>query len=262
MRGHICFVFSLLLIPAVVCTDSHLQKLERMVEKLQDTVLSVSTQNAKYQKIIEDLTEKVFDQEKRLENLEKNCKKDNFFPEMKTKKTRVVQNLGNDHPFVEGLDAKKTMPLVPNLQKTPSKRVTSGHENVAFYSYLSKNLHEPSINHVLVYDNVVTNIGGHYNRYTGVFTAPQSGTYVFTFTVYCNAGGGVSLELIVNSYIFDGILCNASGADWDRTASSTAVKQINQGDTIFIRTHHQFATVGDIRSYVNERTCFAGWFLF
>lgn len=71
MRGHICFVFNLLLIPAVVCTDSHLQKLERMVEKLQNTVLSVSTQNAKYKKIIEDLTEKVFNQEKRLENLEK-----------------------------------------------------------------------------------------------------------------------------------------------------------------------------------------------
>lgn len=133
MRGHICFAFSLLLIPAVVCTDSHLQNLERMVEKLQDTVLSVSTQNAKYQKIIEGLTEKVFDQEKRLENLEKNCKKDNFFPEMKTKKTRVVQNLGNDHH--EGLDAKKTMPLVRNLQKTPSKRVTSGHGKHSLSSY-------------------------------------------------------------------------------------------------------------------------------
>lgn len=137
MRGHICFVFSLLLIPAVVCTDSHLQKLERMVEKLQDTVLSVSTQNAKYQKIIEDLTEKVFDQEKRLENLEKICKKDNFFPEMKTKKTRVVQNLSNDHPFVEGLDAKKTKPLVRNLQKTPSKRVTTpGHGKTYFFFLL------------------------------------------------------------------------------------------------------------------------------
>lgn len=128
MRGHICFVFNLLLIPAVVCTDSHLQKFERMVEKLQDTVLSVSTQNAKYQKIVEDLT-------KRLENLEKNCKKDNIFPEMKTRKTKVVQNLGKDHPFVEGLDARKTMPLVRDLQKTPSKRVTPGHGKHSFSSY-------------------------------------------------------------------------------------------------------------------------------
>lgn len=131
MRGHICFVFNLLLIQTVVCTDSHLQKLERMVEKLQDTVLSVSTENAKYKKLIEDLTKKVFDQEKRLETLEKNSKKDNFFPEMKTKNTRVVQNLGNDHPFVEGLDAKKTMPLVRNLQK----RVTPGHVKNSFSSY-------------------------------------------------------------------------------------------------------------------------------
>lgn len=128
MRGHICFVFNLLLIPAVVCTDSHLQKFERIEEKLQDTVLSVSTQNAKYQKIVEDLT-------KRLENLEKNCKKDNFFPEMKTRKTKVVQNLGKDHPFVEGLDARKTMPLVRDLQKTPSKRVTPGHGKHSFSSY-------------------------------------------------------------------------------------------------------------------------------
>lgn len=137
MRGHICFVFNLLLIQSVVCTDSHLQKLERMVEKLQDTVLSVSTENAKYKKMIEDLTEKDFDQEKRLENLEKKFKKDgNFFPEMKSDKTGVVQNLSNDHPFVEGLDAKKTMPLVRNLRKTPSKRVaTPGHGKTYFFFF-------------------------------------------------------------------------------------------------------------------------------
>lgn len=136
MRGHICFVFNLLLIQSVVCTDSHLQKLERIVEKLQDTVLSVSTENAKYKKMIEDLTEKDIDQEKRLENLEKKFKKDdNFFPEMKSDKTGVVQNLSNDHPFVEGLDAKKTMPLVRNLRKTPSKRVaTPGHGKTYFFS--------------------------------------------------------------------------------------------------------------------------------
>lgn len=114
----------------------------------------------------------------------------------------------------------------------------------------------------MVYDNVVTNIGWHYNRYTGVFTAPQSGTYVFTFTVYCKAGESFSLELIANSYVFDGILCNANGANWYRTASSTAVKQINQGDAIFIRTHHNLTVTGDIPSYNNARTCFAGWFLF
>lgn len=114
----------------------------------------------------------------------------------------------------------------------------------------------------MVYDNVVTNIGWHYNRYTGVFTAPQSGTYVFTFTVYCYPGSGVSLHLVANSQIFDGVLCNAQGADWHRSSSSTAVIQTNQGDAVFLRTHHNFTTIGDISSYDNARTCFAGWFLF
>lgn len=138
MRGQICFLFTLLLIQTVICTDSHLQKLERMVKKLQDTVLSVSTENTKYKKIVEDLTEKVFDQEKRLEYLEKNCKKDDdLYPEMKTKKTKVVQNLSNDDSFVNGLDTMKTMPLVRILQKTPSKRLgTSGHGKRIFFSLL------------------------------------------------------------------------------------------------------------------------------
>lgn len=138
MRGHICFVFNLLLIQSMVCMDSHLQNLERMEEKLPDTVLSISSENAKYKRIVEDLTEKVFDQEKRLEYLEKNCKKDDdLYPEMKTKKTKVVQNLSNDDSFVKGLDEKKMMPSVRILQKTPSKRVgTSGHGKIYFFLLL------------------------------------------------------------------------------------------------------------------------------
>lgn len=75
-------------------------------------------------------------------------------------------------------------------------------------------------------------------------------------------GGGLSLELMANSLIFDGVICNAQGADWHRTASSTAVKQINQGDAIFIRTHHNYTSSSDVISYNNAETCFAGWFLF
>lgn len=120
----------------VVCTDSHLQKLERMVEKLQETVLSVTMENAKHKKIVEDLTQKDFDQERRIKHLEKNCKKDNdFYPEMKTMKLRVLQNLGNDHPFLEGLDAKETLPLTRTLQKTPLKRAIKSVHGEKYFIY-------------------------------------------------------------------------------------------------------------------------------
>lgn len=118
----------------VFCTDNNLQKLGRMVEKLQDSVLSITKENAIYKKIVEDLTKKILVQERRIETLERDCKRNEvFYPEMKTKKTRGAQNFSNDHPFVEGLDAKKTMPLSLILHETPTKRVVnSGHGETDF----------------------------------------------------------------------------------------------------------------------------------
>lgn len=113
-----------------------------------------------------------------------------------------------------------------------------------------------------MFNYAVTNFGGHYNKFSGVFTAPQSGTYVFTYTAYCSSGGYFNLLLVANANVFDGILCNANGANWYRSVSSTAVAHINQGDIVFIRTHHNLTNSGDIASYINMRTSFAGWFLF
>lgn len=134
--------------------------------------------------------------------------------------------------------------------------------NCCLLLLFTNSLHQPGTSYVLVFNAAPTNIGGHYNRFSGVFTTPQSGTYVFTLTSYCSPGGYFSPELMVNANVFDGIVCDALGADWYRTASSTAVAHINQGDVIFIRTHHNITTSGDISSYITARTSFAGWFLF
>lgn len=213
--------------------------------------------------MVKDLTDKDLNQDRRIENLEKMFFKNNdFYTGAKAKKTRYAQNLGSDHPNVEGIDAKKTMPKGRVLERSLSKRAINSVENVAFFSYLTKSLHQPGISHVSVFNSAPTNIGGHYNRFSGVFTTPQSGAYIFTWTSFCSPGGYFSLELMVNANAFDGIVCDALGADWYRTASSTAVAHINQGDVIFIRTHHNITTSGDISSYINARTSFAGWFLF
>ena len=55
---------------------------------------------------------------------------------------------------------------------------------VAFYAYLSHSEPNPSLNHALIFDSVKTNVGGGYNEYSGMFTAPSSGVYVFTWAIY------------------------------------------------------------------------------
>lgn len=104
---------------------------------------------------------------------------------------------------------------------------------------MTGDLREPSPGHVLVFDVAPTNNGGHYNRYAGMFTAPHSGTYVFTWTSYCESGGYTNLQLVVNANAVDSSYCNADGASWYRSASATAVVQISQGDVVFVPISHQ-----------------------
>lgn len=136
------------------------------------------------------------------------------------------------------------------------------HSNVAFYSYMNHDLPTPSPAHTLVFDVSPTDSGNHYNKFTGIFTAPHSGTYVFTWTSYCVAGGNTYLQAVVNDAVLDSSYCNAIGALWHRSITGTVVAYINQGDAVFIRTHPGGTNNGEVISSDNHRTTFAGWLLF
>nr|XP_022310934.1 uncharacterized protein LOC111116241 [Crassostrea virginica] len=55
----------------------------------------------------------------------------------------------------------------------------------AFHAYMSTPETDPGPHHTFIFDRVVTNIGGNYNHHTGIFTATESGVYVFSWTVFC-----------------------------------------------------------------------------
>lgn len=111
------------------------------------------------------------------------------------------------------------------------------HSNVAFFSYMDHDLPTPSPDHTLVFDVSPTDTGNHYNKFTGIFTAPHSGTYVFTWTSYCVSGGFTYLQAVVNDIVLDSSYCNAAGAQYHRSITGTVVANINQSDAVFIRTH-------------------------
>ncbi|CAG2227876.1 unnamed protein product [Mytilus edulis] len=49
----------------------------------------------------------------------------------------------------------------------------------AFYAYMSSSENNPGPHHTLIFNQVISNIGNGYNQFTGIFTAPSTGIYVF-----------------------------------------------------------------------------------
>lgn len=54
---------------------------------------------------------------------------------------------------------------------------------IAFSAYMTHNLSNLGNLRILVFDAIFINEGNGYNHYVGVFTAPRTGLYVFTWTI-------------------------------------------------------------------------------
>lgn len=91
--------------------------------------------------MVKDLTNNDLNQDRRIENLEKMIIKNyDLYTGAKAKKTRYAHNLGSDHPNVEGIDAKKTIPKGRVLERSLSKRaINAVHDETNFQFYSFKN---------------------------------------------------------------------------------------------------------------------------
>ena len=133
---------------------------------------------------------------------------------------------------------------------------------VAFYAYMSHT--EASVGHheTFVFDHVVTNVGGNYNRHSGIFTSPIQGVYVFSWTLFCETEGYFYSEVVVNSNSVGAVVCSAQGATYARHSTGVVVVEINQADIVYIRTHPTDPNNGGVYSMSELRSSFTGWKLF
>ena len=89
-------------------------------------------------------------------------------------------------------DGKVTMPRQPAFRATESAHAQQGF---------------------ITFDQVVTNIGGHYNGSNGRFTAPVAGTYFFTFYgMAASSSGNLRVEYYINGSV------HSSGEHWGGVA--------------------------------------------
>lgn len=135
---------------------------------------------------------------------------------------------------------------------------TSAASPIAFYAYMSNNLLSPGGNQILKFDSVKTNVGNGYHHNTGVFIAPASGYYVFTWNVRFMHSIH-SAELVVNNEVYGALYMDYSPSV-DGHGTGVAVAHVNTGDDIYVRIRIQNCiNQGAIWSDPCGRSSFAGW---
>lgn len=118
----------------------------------------------------------------------------------------------------------------------------------------------PSLHHVLVFDNVQTNTGSAYNKYSGIFTAPTDGVYVFTWTILSYGYSFAFTQIVVNSQVITSLVTDSQEINDTHSTTGMVVVSINREDLVFIRTHPTAISLGKILSLGTQgRPSFSGW---
>lgn len=135
---------------------------------------------------------------------------------------------------------------------------TGQSDLTSFYAYMSTN--EPVQKHkTLVFDVTRLNYGKGYNNNTGVFIAPTSGLYIFSFTVHSYTNSYGSFELVVNNEVQGAIFSDSSVSTELNAATVVIPSWVNQGDVVYVRTHSTYGSTGYLRSDTYARSSFAAW---
>ncbi|TNN56067.1 Complement C1q-like protein 2 [Liparis tanakae] len=160
-------------------------------------------------------------------------------------------------------DAKLAFPAVtgPDTGGTDGANSTGTGYRIAFYVGL-KNPHEGY--EVLKFDDVITNLGDHYDASTGKFTCHVSGIYFFTYHVLMRGGDGTSMwaDLCKNGQVrVEKVRASAIAQDADQNydyASNSAVLHLDSGDEIYVKLDGGKAHGGNNNKY----STFSGFILY
>ncbi|KAK3513454.1 hypothetical protein QTP70_015448 [Hemibagrus guttatus] len=127
---------------------------------------------------------------------------------------------------------------------------------VAFYAGLKKQ-HEGY--EVLKFDDVVTNLGNHYDPATGKFTCSIPGIYFFVYHVLMRGGDGTSMwaDLCKNNQVRASAIAQDADQNYDY-ASNSVVLHLEPGDEIYIKLDGGKAHGGNNNKY----STFSGFMIY
>ena len=132
---------------------------------------------------------------------------------------------------------------------------------VAFSAYLDKTVPHLGINHVIPFDKVLLNEGNAFNTHTGMFHCPQSGVYLFTFTIESNSLGVIAAKLIVDGANQVNAATGGSVHGVYTTGGATAIVRVLSGQSVWVATY-RISDVTLFNEDVMHYTTFSGVLLF
>lgn len=127
---------------------------------------------------------------------------------------------------------------------------------IAFYAGL-KRQHEGY--ELLKFDDVVTNLGNHYDPTTGKFTCSIPGIYFFTYHVLMRGGDGTSMwaDLCKNNQVRASAIAQDADQNYDY-ASNSVVLHLEPGDEVYIKLDGGKAHGGNNNKY----STFSGFIIY
>lgn len=93
---------------------------------------------------------------------------------------------------------------------------------------------------IIVYQQILTNVGDAYNSTNGYFTAPQEGWYIFDVTMVSTYYERMFAALVVDDQ--DVMFINAGGMNYMGSGSNAAIVFMNKNETAFVRVVRSLKT--------------------
>ena len=131
---------------------------------------------------------------------------------------------------------------------------------MAFTAYLDKTLTHLGINHKIPFDKVLLNEGNAFNTHTGIFLCPQSGVYLFSFSIESNNHGPIVVKLVVDGKNQLYVITDGSGGHF-QTAGATSIVRLTSGQSVWVANYNfNDVTLTNYNSF--RYTSFSGVLLF
>ena len=151
--------------------------------------------------------------------------------------------------FTGLLDSPSTTPL-------PIK-----NKPVAFTAIMSSDATGLGTGQGIMFDQVITKVGGAYHTSHGNFIAPADGVYVFTLMAMTTAGKAEHLEFVRDGVTVVVMFVGASSSGTYTSSTGIITLSLSKGNEVWIRTPRaSWHGTGELHGFTGALfTSFSGW---